>query len=428
MFKASIFQKHIWPCVKFSTGEGSISPEFLRELAAEGRRIAIHAGDLIPPAERNRLISDWALRWRNPHSPWRKKARLLLSESVSLSMPMIEMCLDLFFRSIKRDALRDLQERYSGENSQLVGHILPSNVLAASVESLLFEIIVGNVSIVKASSRSPVFPLLVVETLGDVDHRFRQYVSLVCWKGGESGLEDALVSGVDRLIVYGTQETAGRIKLLAPRHVTLDVYGPGFSVGVIEKEWAKQKDLTALAWKAALDVSIYDQRGCLSLQTIFVEEGGEFSPKEFACALAKALREFEDQYPLGRLTAKEGGMTRSRRNKWLIKELLGEDVFQESDLRGRYTILFEPGLNIDEPLAGRLVTVRPFSNVTELENLFDQHQGVFQGLALTNADRSERWRNKRIIRVAEFGSLHSTMFGWQKSPFSNRAMATHEKA
>jgi hypothetical protein len=291
-------------------------------------------------------------------------------------------------------------------------------VLAASVESFLTEIVLGNFNIIKTSSRSPVFPLLVVETLGETDVRLKPYVSLLCWKGGKASLDAPLISGVDRLIVYGTKETLRQVKMTASQNADINEFGPGFSVGVIDKDSAKKKNLTTLAWKAALDVSIYDQRGCLSLQTVFIERGGDFSPGEFAFALAKALSELEDRYPLGKLTVREAGIIRARRNKWLIRELAGEEVFQVSDRYGRHTVLFDPALSVDQAILGRMVTVRPFSSVTELSELFSGHKPGFQGLALANLVQSGGWKGHDIVRVAEFGSLHSTMLGWQRFPFS----------
>ena len=43
-------------------------------------------------------------------------------------------------------------------------------------------------------------------------------------------------------------------------------------------------DAEALAHKAAYDVALYDQQGCLSPQLIYVEEGGAVTPKEFAAS------------------------------------------------------------------------------------------------------------------------------------------------
>ncbi len=420
MTAKSVQENHLWPSVRFSSEEDPVSSEYVRVLAAQGRKILEEPSRLLPAKERIKLLSKWAARWRNPDSPWRRKVRLLLPQTIRLSAPMIEKCIDLFFGPIKSEMLSNLAEKLSGKQSQLVGHILPSNVLAASVESLVLEATLGNLSIVKASSRSPLFPLLVVESLADFDQELGLYVSLVCWKGGKGELDEALAGGVDRLILYGTEETIGQIETFASGRLELELRGPGFSVGIIEKEWARKKDLSALARKAACDVALYDQRGCLSLQTVFVERGGEFSPEEFAKELAKALNGADAKYPLGELTVREAAAIRAKKNKLLIRELSGENVFQDSDLLGRYGVLFEPQIRLDEPVSGRLVTVRPFTDITEIVRVMDCSEGGIQGLALPNLVSLDRWRDKNIVRVAEFGSLHSTPLGWQKFPFGRK--------
>ncbi|GEM_PF-5315997 len=413
-------ESRIWPSVRFSSEEDPVSSEFVRALAAQGRKILQEPGRFLPMAERIKLLSKWAARWRNPDSPWRRKARLLLPQTIRLSAPMIEKCIDLFFGPIKNEALYELVQKLGGKQPQLVGHILPSNVLAASVESLILEVALGNLSIVKASSRSPLFPLLIVESFTDMDVRLGQYVSLVCWKGGKKELDKALAGGVDRLILYGTQETIGQIETFVSGRLELELRGPGFSVGIIEKEWARKKDLSALARKAACDVALYDQRGCLSLQTVFVERGGEFSPEEFAKELAKALHGLEAKYPLGERTVREAATNRIKKNTFLIRELSGENVFQDSDSLGRYGVLFEPQIRLDEPISGRLATVRPFTDISEILRLLDRSEGGIQGLALPSLVSLDPWRDKDIVRVAEFGSLHSTSLGWQKFPFGRK--------
>ena len=58
-------------------------------------------------------------------------------------------------------------------------------------------------------------------------------------------------------------------------------------------------DAEALAHKAAYDVALYDQQGCLSPQLIYVEEGGAVTPKEFAALLATSLAHWQTELPRG---------------------------------------------------------------------------------------------------------------------------------
>ena len=63
-------------------------------------------------------------------------------------------------------------------------------------------------------------------------------------------------------------------------------YGHKVSFSVIGKEVLSEAQ--ALAEKAAYDVALLDQQGCLSPTLIYVEEGGVVTAREFA-ALSRKL-------------------------------------------------------------------------------------------------------------------------------------------
>ena len=65
-------------------------------------------------------------------------------------------------------------------------------------------------------------------------------------------------------------------------------------------------DAEETAHKAAYDVALYDQQGCLSPQLVYVEEGGAVTPKELAALLATSSG------PLANRAAARSGLTGSQ--------------------------------------------------------------------------------------------------------------------
>src|SRR3989338_9000555 len=137
-----------WQSITFSSEDAPITTEWIQRLLEEARKMLDDPSSDLPPVERIEKLCLWAERWRNPRSPWRLKAEHMLPESTRLSRPMLNACLNLFFRSFRREALEALVQRFPDESKQLVGHILPANVLAASAESFLAETVLGHVNIV----------------------------------------------------------------------------------------------------------------------------------------------------------------------------------------------------------------------------------------------------------------------------------------
>ena len=77
------------------------------------------------------------------------------------------------------------------------------------------------------------------------------------------------------------------------------------SLGYIERRALTYAALRGLAARAALDVSLYDQQGCLSPHAFYVERRGEVAPAKFAEVLATALEARAHDLPRGIVAAEE---------------------------------------------------------------------------------------------------------------------------
>jgi hypothetical protein len=75
------------------------------------------------------------------------------------------------------------------------------------------------------------------------------------------------------------------------------LHGPKVSVGYIERRALTFAGIRGLAERAAHDVSMYDQDGCLSPHAFYVERRGQVSPEKFGEALAAALEEASKDLP-----------------------------------------------------------------------------------------------------------------------------------
>jgi len=60
--------------------------------------------------------------------------------------------------------------------------------------------------------------------------------------------------------------------------------GPKVSVAYVSSASLTRSGLGGLAARAAFDVALYDQQGCLSPHAIYVQRGGEVGPAAFAAA------------------------------------------------------------------------------------------------------------------------------------------------
>lgn len=100
---------------------------------------------------------------------------------------------------------------------------------------------------------------------------------------------DALPEAVDHVVAYGSDETIEALRASLREGVSFEGRGHGFGVSYVDEV------TDAHARAVALDVALYDQRGCLSPQGVFVRG----DPVDFARRLHDALGALEATLPRG---------------------------------------------------------------------------------------------------------------------------------
>jgi hypothetical protein len=133
----------------------------------------------------------------------------------------------------------------------------------------------------------------------------------------------------------------------------------------VGREGLARRALEASAGRVASAVAAYDQRGCVSPQIVFIEEGGEHSPVDFAEALGRALATVESRLPTGPLDAAQASTLQQAR---ATAELLA------SSSRGRvlhghaapWTVVLESEPHPSMPVAGRFVRVCPLRDAMDV--------------------------------------------------------------
>ena len=176
---------------------------------------------------------------------------------------------------------------------------------APGIVSICCGLLLKSANLVKVSHRDPVFPALFVESMRKVDAELADCVAVLDWRREESALTQAALAEADAVIAYGDDETVDTLRRMRQTDARFIGYGHKLSFAAIGREALTAKHLRELAESAAFDVSVYDQQGCLSPHVIYVEEGGEFPPRDFAAALADAMAAYQSRVPRGPLSVEE---------------------------------------------------------------------------------------------------------------------------
>ncbi|MCH8191334.1 MAG: acyl-CoA reductase [Chloroflexi bacterium] len=354
------------------------------------------------PVDRVVDVIDAAVgRWLDPGYHLRRKAVETLPAVTGYSPAMLERGLPETMRPFRRDGLLDLLRSELGDPSVLDGAgrpsgprlttiVLAGNVPAVAVESLVHALLLKSACLLKASSRDPVFPALFAQSLAEVDPELGAAVAVTWWKGGTADLDRAALAGADAVIAYGGSDAIDALRGLAPSSARFVDYGPRISFAAVGRDALARGKLDELAAGAALDVSLFDQQGCVAPHAIYVERGGETAPLEFARALAGAMQDFERSCPRGRLTAEEAARIQQLRGAWQMRQAAGQGVaLFESEGSTAWTVAYdEAAFELRPSCLNRVVTVVPVDDLARLPEAVASMGPLLQSLGLaTSQDR-----------------------------------------
>jgi hypothetical protein len=208
-----------------------------------------------------------------------QRTRRLLLESTGLSAENIAWALTHALETAPTPAeLHALVESVVRAPAAFV--ILPANVFVAAHRAVALALAASPVVRVRASRREPHFARLLREAAPEL-------FELV---------EHVAPEPDDHVFAYGADQTLGAVRAGLAPGVTLHAHGSGFGVALLDAAAATPEAARALA----VDISAFDQRGCLSPRTAFVL-GSVAEARRFGELVAVALTERARTVPLGRL-------------------------------------------------------------------------------------------------------------------------------
>lgn len=356
-----------------------------------------------------------AQRLADPTDEVRRLAERALPAVTGYSAPMIQLVLDRMADDWREDALWRLLHAELGDPALLDGfrpmtrgmhedtlvralgpelafHVFAGNVPGVAVTSLIRSLLVKSATLGKSASGDPLLPALFARTLAAVAPDLGECIAVTYWPGGNVGLEAVALEAADMLVVYGGGEVVESLRARAGAHVRIVEHGPRLSFAVIAREMlAAGSTLESTAAAAARAIATFDQQGCVSPHVIYVERGGETSPKEFAAALARALDRAEQVLPRGRLSAAENATIQQVRGAAEFRALGGQDVVLHASHGTEYTVIYDADPTFTASCLNRVAWVKPVDDLAEAVEHVRPYARYLQtvGVAAPMARRTE---------------------------------------
>ncbi|HSB77344.1 MAG TPA: acyl-CoA reductase [Candidatus Methylomirabilis sp.] len=388
----------------------------------------------LPVAEVVEIVDHVVGLWLEPESPWVKAAALRIAAATAYSQAMVRTGLTRLLAGCRKEALLSLLQEELGDPGVLDGfrprraaggshracgptittHIFSGNVPGLPAISLIQALLVKSASLGKPASEELVFPALFARSLAAVDSKLAASVAILPWPGGDGAIEHAAFAASETVVAYGSDAAVESIRSRVPAGVRFVAHGHRLSFGVIGRESLDLGTLDALAERAAYDVSLFDQQGCVSAHLLYVERGGAVPPEAFAERLASAMGAFEREMPRGKLLVEEAAAIQQARAEVELREMREEPVRQWASPHGTaWTVIYEDDPSFIPSCLNRVVRVKPVTDLREIPSLVRPFSRYLQTVG--TAMSPER-RARLAEALAPFGACRVCAIGEMPHP------------
>ena len=319
--------------------------------------------------------------WRDPAYLSRRYAERLLLEPFPFAM--VQVSLDALLDSLTPKALWaliDEEEVRGAQGYPVIGHVVAGNTPLLAWVSIIRALLVRSASFVKLpSGPAAEWGKLFCHSLFQTSPNLRRCVELAEWPGGNAERDAALCAGADLVVAHGNDATMDALRVLCPSDTPFVGYGHRVSFGLVTRGSANMWAAKGLA----KDVLLYDQGGCLSPQTIFVEGTWE-DALAFAETLAGVMRVVARWYPLPVRAERAAAIVREARDLAQMGE--GNKVW--GDYPGlRWTVIARPQTTFAPSPTFGVVSVQPLETLEHLPEAVAPVVGYLQGCAVAGEER-----------------------------------------
>ncbi|MCJ7772172.1 MAG: hypothetical protein MUP22_03445, partial [Desulfobacterales bacterium] len=319
------------------------------------------------------VLDEASRLWLDPNYPPRQLALKTIPVVTGFSSEVVAASIDVEMESsLADDIWRTLEDeiinplylddfQYSKQldgfrrafGPELMVSFFSENIPALPHLLFMRSALVKSACLGKVASGEPTFAPLYLKTIEDIDPRMAECMSVLYWRGGDEGVEDAAFNQADAVILFGGVEACNSLIERIPRRIRILIHGHKLGFGAIGKKRLKNSGLDRLAKAVAYDHAMFDQQACLAPHVYYLESGGEVTPEKFAQKVADAMAVMQTEMPRGFIDPGAASAINQLRAKYEMQELKGKAVRMWASSGGtEWTVIYEkdPGIFRPSPL------------------------------------------------------------------------------
>ncbi len=397
----------------------------MKELVAVLRRGRDDGLSSLPVDRILSAVDEAARRLREPEGELREGTLKALAVHSGLSLPMAAAVLDGMSRDWMRIRLEALLRSEFPDPGVLDGfrpgregtgiralgfpltfHLGAGTVPGVSVTSLVRALLVKSAVLLKPGRGDVVLPVAFARTLAEVDPILARSVAVLYWPRDAGEEAEVALHAADLVVAYGGDSTVTWARSRLSAATPLIAFRHRIGIGVVGRA-ALGANARKTAGEAAGAVALFDQKGCVSPQVLFVERGGEIDPRGWARLLASALQEMEGTLPSGRLSPESAVALQQTRGRAEAEEGSGRGAVYHGGRMATWTVLYEEEGTVEPTCLARTVRVVPVDDAGAVPGRLEPWRRYLQTLAV--AGLGER-RDPFAEEVARIGVSRVTSF------------------
>jgi hypothetical protein len=371
-------------------------------------------------------ISQACSLWRDSNHQRRRGAISQISANSGLSEALLAESLDAVLLPFSAQALEAHAAKVKSA-SGLIGFVMPGNVAAAGLHEFVQALIAGRAVLVKCASSEPVFFSEFARTIAELDPELAARVSVLAFGRENRELTRAMQENCDAMVVLGDDDT---IDLLS-RSANVIGFGSRVSGALLSREAVAPDAIDPVSEALARDITLFEQRGCLSPHHVFVESAGGIEAHQFAERLALSLEQLARRLPPPRaIDLGAAAAIRSVREAARWRKLGGSAVDLWESNEFAWSVIYDSICSFRISPLYRTVFVTPVGHLADFTARLEPVSGRLEAFAIADPERrleEERaWlRTAGVSYFAAPGMMQSPPLDWPHggSVFLNRLSA-----
>lgn len=378
-----------------------------------------------PVGETLRALERVLDTWADADSHWRAELASKLPAASGFTSQTVHKGLEIGLADWRGSALHSLYARELGPPdgggaapvTRVSGFPVTSVLLAGSIPmpsllASLAPLVLCSPVLLKSASRDPVTPQLVAKSVAEVDAELGRCISVVGFSGSDVDCVRAFARA-ECVVASGSDETVAAVAAHVPPPRRFVAYGHRLSVAAVGDAATRSSELRDVAERLALDVSMWDQLGCLSPIAVYVTSADADAPDRVADALATALGDAEKCWPRGPVEPAVAAEIQRERVGAEMRAAAGKRVALHAGVGTTWTVVRESSAEIRPAPLHRFVRVHP---VTDLAELIGTLTPLSPNLAAVSIDGFGRKTDDAARALADLGASRLCRAGRMQSP------------